>query len=78
MMTVKAMVVSSQLRNIQREFSLLVAVGDREVVIVSKGEAEVGEGEAKIDVGVSTSRSGILMYAGMIVGIRGMISSKMM
>jgi hypothetical protein len=34
MMTVKAMVVSSQLRNIQRAFSLLVAVGDGEVVVV--------------------------------------------
>jgi hypothetical protein len=52
--TVKAMVVSSQLRNNQREFSLLVAVGDGEVVVVSKGETVVGEGEAKIDVGVST------------------------
>ena len=72
MMTVKAMVVSSQLRNTQREFPLLVGVGDGEVVVVSKGEALVGE----IDVGVSTSRSRILMYAGMIVGIRGMMSLK--
>jgi hypothetical protein len=57
MMTVKAMVVSSQLRNTQREFPLLVGVGDGEVVVVSKGEALVGEREAMIDVGVSTSRS---------------------
>jgi hypothetical protein len=53
MMTVKAMVVSSQLRKTQREFPLSVGVGDGEVVVVSKGEALVGE----IDVGVSTSRS---------------------
>jgi hypothetical protein len=52
MMTVKAMVVLSQLRNNQREFSLLVAVGDGEVVVVSKGEAVVVAGEAKIDLGV--------------------------
>lgn len=31
-----------------------MAVGDGEVVVVSKGETVVGEGEAKIDVGVST------------------------
>jgi hypothetical protein len=57
MMAVKAMVVPSQLLNTQREFSLIVAVSDGEVIVVSKGEPLVDEGEEKIDVRVSTARS---------------------